>query len=97
MAALVGLGAPELPTGYFYRVKEDRYAGVEVEVREQRNWGSRLVAGVWVDPTEFDDMAPAVVDACHRVCDAAAQTIETRAKYVSLRAFLGDHDPKGGK
>lgn len=98
MAQLVAAGAPELPKGWFYRVKEASHGlGYKVEIREQRRLKSRHVASAYVIEERHTDMEKAVVAACliahHKVQERAQQ----REKYAALEQFRGDHDPKGGR
>jgi hypothetical protein len=98
MAQLVAAGAPELPEGWFYRVRESSLFWPEVEIREQRKrFGSRLIVGVWVAGDHFDDMGAAVVEACGRAYESAEERATSHAKYAALLKYYGDHDPKGGR
>ncbi|MFF1684486.1 MULTISPECIES: hypothetical protein [unclassified Streptomyces] len=97
MAELVDAGAPELPAGWFYRVRESLHLGFMVEIREQRRFGSRLVAETFVHEERFDDMTAAVVSACRYAHARVQARALMRAKAAELKAFAGDHDPKGGR
>ncbi|MGV9546831.1 hypothetical protein [Streptomyces ardesiacus] len=97
MADLVAAGAPELPEGWFYRVRYVATVGYKVEVREQRRLTSREVADAWVHENRFDDMAEAVISACRVAYGRAENRASLRSKYAALAKFEGDHDPKGGR
>ncbi|MEU0860636.1 hypothetical protein ABZ352_35515 [Streptomyces griseofuscus] len=99
MADLVSAGAPELPEGWFYRVKRayPYRLGFKLEIRQQHRIGSELMADAFVLEERHDDMTEAVVRACrcaHRKVQARA---EAGAKLAALEMCLGDHDPKGGR
>lgn len=97
MAQLVAAGAPELPEGHFYRVCRVLAIGHKVEIREQRRFTSSFVADSYVLEEHHDDMTEAVVAACRRAHDKARRRMERRGKGAVLDAFVGDHDPKGGR
>ncbi|MEV4037706.1 hypothetical protein [Streptomyces umbrinus] len=98
MADLVAAGAPELPEGYFYRVRETSIDSLKVEIRQQRKrFGSRLIRETYVLHERYDTAPEAVVDACRRVHENWGLADAERAAYRAATAFLGDHDPKGGR
>jgi hypothetical protein len=98
MADLVAAGAPELPEGWFYRVKPASHGlGYKVEIREQRRGTSRHVASAYVIEERHDDMRAAVVDACRYAHRKVEERAQQRAKYAALEQLAGDHDPKGGR
>ncbi|MFE5159125.1 hypothetical protein ACFY1A_17060 [Streptomyces sp. NPDC001520] len=92
MEQLVLAGAPELPEGWFYRMREVYGVGFKVEIRERTRFASRQVAEKYVLERGFDDMADAVVDACLRARRSAATQAEMREKWRALSRFVGDHD-----
>ncbi|MFB7919382.1 hypothetical protein [Streptomyces sp. NPDC056061] len=96
MAELVAAGAPELPEGWFYRVKDDGMGYLEVEVRERRKrFGSRLLITALVREDEPNGRR-AVAVAC---CRAVARIDEEREHARRLRQasqLIGDH-PRGGR
>lgn len=97
MAQLVAAGAPELPEGYFYRVCRVLAVGHKVEIRERRTFTSYLAADSYVLEENHDDMTEAVVAACRRAHAKARWRVERQEKGAILDAFVGDHDPKGGR
>lgn len=99
MADLVAAGAPELPDGWFYRVKRayPSRLGFQVEIRQQHRVGSELMADTFVLEERCDDMTEAVVRACRRAHEKVQERADAGAKFAALDAFVGDHDPKGGR
>jgi hypothetical protein len=97
MAQLVAAGAPELPAGYFYRVHTTSIRALKVEIRKQRRLRSRLVADTWVLERLDETAEESVVKACTRAFKEWQAEDATRAAYLATTAFIGDHDPKGGK
>jgi hypothetical protein len=94
MADLVAAGAPELPEGYFYRVEPASLRGlIRVSVRKAKRFGSKSLGESVVVVAEHADDLTAVVFGCRharRRWDEAEQT-------TRVRAYYGDHDPKGGR
>ncbi|WP_406161023.1 hypothetical protein [Streptomyces canus] len=98
MAQLVAAGAPELPEGWFYRVRDDRFGWPEVQIRQPGRWfGSRSVAYAIVRTEEHDDGQTAVIAACVKACQRLHENYEHRRKTREALEFHGDHDPKGGR
>lgn len=97
MADLVAAGAPELPEGWFYRVRESLHVGYKLEIREQHRFGSRLVVETYVLEERHDDMVAAVVAACCGAYRTVEERAATREKFAALAQLAGDHDPKGGR
>jgi hypothetical protein len=97
MGQLLLAGAPALPDGWFYRLRESIHVGYKLEIREQRRFGSRLVAEVHVLEERHDDMTDAVVAACQRAHRTVEERAQQREKYAALSDLVGDHDPKGGR
>lgn len=97
MAELVVAGAPELPDGYFYRVRESSSALLKVELRRQGRWLSGLVEDVYVRPGSYATPKAAVVAGCKRIFEDWETRQANDAALRASRAFLGDHDPKGGR
>ena len=56
MADLVSAGAPELPEGWFYRVLRAHIPAYKVQIREQRRFGSRLMAESFVLEERHEDL-----------------------------------------
>ncbi|MGI5404152.1 hypothetical protein ACQEVG_32820 [Streptomyces sp. CA-135486] len=95
MAQLVAAGAPELPEGWFYRVREDRFGWPEVEIREQRKrFGSRQLTYALVRFEEHENGEAAVVAACVKACARLQEDDEHRRKMRGALSFIGDHDPR---
>ncbi|MFF6928335.1 hypothetical protein [Streptomyces californicus] len=97
MADLVAAGAPELPSGWFYRVKSDGLGFLEVEIRQHRKrFGSRLLASAYVREDE-----PNGRRAVGAACRAALRTIHAEGEHArrlrQASLLLGDHDPRGGR
>ncbi|MEV4939589.1 hypothetical protein [Streptomyces zaomyceticus] len=97
MAELVAAGAPELPEGHFYRVRESSNALLKVELRRQGRWLSALVDDVYVRPGSYETPEAAVVAACKRVFEDWEARQADCAAFRASRSLLGDHDPRGGK
>ncbi|MFD7776639.1 hypothetical protein [Streptomyces sp. NPDC059753] len=97
MRELVEAGAPELPAGWFYRVRETVHLGFEVQIRARRRFGSRLVAESFVHEERYAVMTDAVIHACRRAHEQVQDRALMKAKAAELRPLAGDHDPKGGR
>ncbi|WP_143673785.1 hypothetical protein [Streptomyces sp. or20] len=98
MAELVAAGAPELPEGYFYRIRETSISNLMVEIRQQKGrWRSKLIADTYVIHKSDVPAEESIVRACERVFDEVQGADEERAAYRATTAFLGDHDPRGGR
>ncbi|MEU3986099.1 hypothetical protein AB0F77_39585 [Streptomyces sp. NPDC026672] len=97
MADLVSAGAPELPEGYFYRVRPESFGLLVVEIRRQGRWFSSQVESCVLRPGDWPTAEDAIIHGCCRAVEwwgdrkADAQSLE------AARAFHGDHDPKGGR
>lgn len=97
MAHLVAAGAPELPEGWFYRVRPTNIRSLKVEIREQRRFRSRLVADTWVLERPEESAEESIVKACARAFREWQEADAKRAAYLATTAYIGDHDPKGGR
>lgn len=97
MQELVQAGAPELPPGRFYRVRESLHLGYKLEIREQRRFRSRLVVEVFIVEELHADMTEAVVSACSHAYRVVQERAKRRDKFAALAQLAGDHDPKGGR
>lgn len=97
MAQLVAAGAPELPEGYFYRVHTTSIRSLKVEIREQRRFRSRAVAGTWVLDKLEESAEESIVKACARAFKDWQEADAVRASYRAVSEYIGDHDPKGGR
>ncbi|MFF9525388.1 hypothetical protein ACF1DV_25915 [Streptomyces achromogenes] len=98
MADLVAAGAPELPEGWFYRVRADRFGWPEVQIREPRKrFGSRGHTYALVRVNEHPDELSAVVAACVKAVARMREDDEHRRRLRAAMEFVGDHDPKGGR
>ncbi|MFJ6237965.1 hypothetical protein ACIQH0_28245 [Streptomyces griseus] len=97
MAELVAAGAPELPEGYFYRIRPHGWGILRVTIRRQCRVGSRHVAEALAFPRIYANPRDAVV----KGCQDAAEELRTRevraARVVAARRYIGDHDPRGGR
>jgi hypothetical protein len=97
MADLVAAGAPELPEGWFYRIKDDSMGCLEVEVRERRKrFGSRRLSAALVREDEPNGQR-AVVSACRNAVRHLEAQKDHARRYRQASLFLGDHDPRGGR
>lgn len=98
MAELVAAGAPDLPEGYFYRIRETSISNLKVEIRQQKGrWRSKLIADTYVIHKPDVLAEESVVRACERVFETWQGAAAERAAYRSSLPFLGDHDPRGGR
>jgi hypothetical protein len=97
MAQLIAAGAPELPEGYFYRVRGTAIKSLKVELRRARAVGSKLLASTYVLHEHHPTAESAIVGACQMAYDHWQERDEVAAKYRATTAFLGDHDPRGRK
>lgn len=98
MAELVAAGAPELPEGYFYRVRKTNIRSLKVEIRHQRGrWRSSRVDDAWVFHGQNDTAEEDVVDACVRAIKSWHEQAGDRMRYQAALTLRGDHDPKGGR
>jgi hypothetical protein len=98
MAQLVAAGAPELPEGYFYRVRPFMSAGIRVTIRRRRLIGSVEEASALSWPTKFDECGSEfVVSLCQRAyVDMGFQAREAEL-LRDAKTFIGDHDPRRRK
>ena len=96
MAHLVAAGAPELPEGYFYRVRTTNIKSLKVEIRRARSVGSELLADTYVIHESHPTAEAAIVRACQLTYERWQERDEVAAKYRAMTAFIGDHDPRGG-
>ncbi|MEU3729975.1 hypothetical protein AB0E81_11280 [Streptomyces sp. NPDC033538] len=97
MVQLVAAGAPELPAGYFYRVRPSSMRLLKVELRQQGRFFSSLVEDTYICPGEYPTAEEAVVAACRRVVGWWREKKADAEALEASRAWHGDHDPKGGK
>ncbi|MFB8071102.1 hypothetical protein [Streptomyces californicus] len=98
MAELVAAGAPELPEGYFYRIRETSISNLMVEIRQQKGrWRSKLVADRYVIHSADESAEESVIRACTKAFERWQGAAAERAAYRSSLPFLGDHDPRGGR
>lgn len=97
MQDLVLAGAPELPARMFYRVTEDGFFDLAVEVRQRRRrFGSRKLDYAYVYSEHHAHGIDAIVDACKRAVASVEREAASRQRYRAAAVFAGDHDPKGG-
>ncbi|GAA0641436.1 hypothetical protein GCM10009548_02040 [Streptomyces malaysiensis subsp. malaysiensis] len=97
MEQLVLAGAPELPEGWFYRVREDRFGWPEVEIREhRRRFGSRQHTYALVRLDDYENVHDAVVAACVTAREKLHVDFELREKFRALGSYIGDHDGRRG-
>ncbi|MGW1828850.1 hypothetical protein ACWCO0_09590 [Streptomyces tubercidicus] len=96
MEDLIKAGAPALPAGMFYRVRDTHLVGLRVSVRERRRIGSREVPGAYafVYPEEHATVGAAVANACRRAVRDMREELADRARHTAARAYLGDHNPR---
>ncbi|MFJ3248344.1 hypothetical protein [Streptomyces sp. NPDC086782] len=99
MAQLVAAGAPELPEGFFYRVRPFLAgSSITVQVRRQRRFiGSEELAHAIVVPADHDGALAAVVAGCRKSVQRWEESGDLRRAMHDASFFIGDHDPKGGK
>lgn len=99
MAELVAAGAPELPEGYFYRVRPSTITdGILVDIRRRRRFfGSEELEGSIVSPAMYESGTAAVVDGCRRAFTRWTNSGTARTVLAGAEKFYGDHDPKGGR
>ena len=95
MAQLIAAGAPELPEGYFYRVRNTAIKSLKVEIRRARAVGSELLADTYVIHENYPTAEAAIVRACQMAYEHWQERDEVAAKYRATTAFVGDHDPQG--
>ncbi|MFD9442136.1 hypothetical protein [Streptomyces sp. NPDC060001] len=95
MAELVDAGAPELPEGYFYRVRPESFGLLLIEIRRQGRWFSACVESVHVRPGNYETAETAVVAACTRAAEWWGTQRRDAEAQEAARAWHGDHDPKG--
>lgn len=94
MEDFIRAGAPALPAGMFYRVRDTVIASLKVEIRARRRVGSRLVADAFVQHEAHATAIDAVVSACARAHKRMLGRDERRARYLATTAYLGDHVAK---
>ncbi|MFI9123856.1 hypothetical protein ACIGW0_31445 [Streptomyces bikiniensis] len=99
MSDLVSAGAPELPEGYFYRVRPAvLVSAFFVEVRRRNRFiGSTELASILVYPSDHPSATEAIVTACREACLQWRESETARAVYREAERFRGDHDPRGGR
>ncbi|MFJ6636594.1 hypothetical protein ACIQMR_35300 [Streptomyces sp. NPDC091376] len=97
MADLVAAGAPELPPGYFYRVRPKSFGLLKVEIRRQGRWLSSCVEDVCIRPANYATAERAIVAACVQAVEWWGERQADAKALAEARAFTGDHDPKGGR
>jgi hypothetical protein len=98
MAELVAAGAPELPEGYFYRVRNDRFGWPEVQIRKVRKrFGSRGLTYALVRLNEHETVEGAVVAACAKAVQRMDEDAQHWKRQRQASTYLGDHDPRGGR
>lgn len=101
MADLVRAGAPELPEGMFYRIEDTHVVGLRVDIRRRRRFGSAAVPGgdsyVHHEDANCEPGIGAVAQACARAYEKWQQSDSERARYLATTAYIGDHDPRGGR
>jgi hypothetical protein len=97
MAQLVAAGAPELPEGYFYRVRPFMRSGLRVEIRRRQLVGSVAEEFGLTWPSEhYDDGLRLIVNACCRVHRKWLDREADAGLLRDAKTFVGDHDPRGG-
>jgi len=85
------VGAPKLPSGYFYRVRSNS-AGPLVEIRRKQRIGSRCVARSYILPKTPGDYATATAQACERAHeDFTGRHLQSATEAAVLAAYRGDH------
>jgi hypothetical protein len=97
MAELVAAGAPELPEGWFYRVRPFLRTGIQVEVRHRRWIGSTEVGTALDWPRSSETGQALVVRMCREAFRDAGLRGHDASRLRDAREFIGDHDPRGGR
>jgi hypothetical protein len=98
MKRLMDLGAPRLPAGHFYRVRSNSFGQAYVEIRQERRFGSRLLAERRVPRTARRDAGPDVpvsvedglAYAARKAYEAVREDLDADY-WKALRAWEGDH------
>lgn len=99
-AQLLAAGAPELPEGFYYRIREKEIgfgiAWYEVEVRERRPGRWRLDithgrASVDLADRPKEDPAALFAEACRFAWQRAEGVARLAARNSTARTYLGDH------
>lgn len=92
VTSLEGLDVPLLPPLHFYRVVQEAFGMMEMQIRKSnKHFGSRYIAGVHFFPVDYDTAEESLRMAAYR----AVQEWETRRKnseiYKDAASFVGDH------
>jgi hypothetical protein len=93
MQELLELGAPALPDGYFYRVKQNFYGILCIEIRKAGRFKSRMIADSYSDPhlnTEGDPKQ-AILKGIRFALDNWGAKKEIAEMYSALHKWEGDH------
>ncbi len=94
-------GLPELPAGYFWRVKNSDYhyfAGAELtmEIRQKRFLGSRSIRSSWVSspPPWCDSSEVSASDVLDAAIKCLAGWNREKAEVQTVNTLIGDYPPK---
>lgn len=93
MTEMLALGAPVLPSGYFYRIGYAGFGYHKVSIRKQKRFGSKEISSC---NFHLDDHGSATPEECIRA--AAEMSVErweakqvSMARYKDLDKWMGDH------
>lgn len=86
-----GTGLPELPEGYFWRVKTGPLGIFPwVELRKKTRFGSKKIDGSWWSGNNFRSIEAEIVYLASRIFEQFEVAQERESKYH----LIGDYPPK---
>lgn len=100
MAELLSIGAPELPEGYYYRVRSNGWGYIFVAIRKERKWLDKTIHETMGLQDSYDEVGlPIKLSPKASISKAANAAhkhvfetrISTRTWWDEFREFEGDH------
>lgn len=93
MTEMLALGAPALPSGYFYRIGMAGFGYHKLTIRKERRFGSREIVNVIF---HVDSMACGTLEeAIRSAAETAVEKWEFRKKsmvrHSAMNKWMGDH------
>ncbi len=93
MTEMLALGAPALPSGYFYRIGMAGFGYHKLGIRKERRFGSREIVNVifHVDSMACGTLEEAIRCAAEMSMEKWEFRKESMARHCAMDQWIGDH------
>ncbi|WPH58253.1 hypothetical protein SEA_LUCKYSOCKE_105 [Streptomyces phage LuckySocke] len=93
MTEMLALGAPKLPSGYFYRIGMGGFGYTRLTIRRKRKIGSKEVAATLfhVDDSPNETAESLIVWAAEEAVKSWGYRKDSMARHTAMEKWMGDH------